>query len=121
MQLTAHVADAVDESLFHVHVDVFEFRAEGKAPLLNFPAYLAQGLFNGTAFIDCKQANLCQHLGVGRGTFDILRKQTAIEAHTFSELLDTAIRRHLKYTAPSFLRQSKPQTANGPLERSTTY
>ena len=49
---------------------------------------------------------------MGRGTFDVLRKQTAIEAHTFSELLNAAIGRHIKNTAPGLLRQIKPRTSN---------
>ena len=112
MQLAADVAKAIDEGLLDVHVDVFQFRAEREAALLNFPAYLAQGLFNDLAFVGREQANLGQHLGVGRGTFDVLRKQTAIEAHTFGELLNAAIGRHIKNTAPGLLRQFKPRRSN---------
>ncbi len=121
VQLAADVAKAVREGLLDVHVDVFQFRTEREAPLLNFPAYLAQGLLNHPAFVGREQANLGQHLGVGRGTFDVLRKQTAIEAHAFSELLDAAIGRHLKNTAPGLLRQIKPRTSNFDPEKSTTY
>ena len=37
---------AVGKGLLDVHVDVFQFRAEREAVLLNFLAYLAQGLLN---------------------------------------------------------------------------
>jgi len=112
VELTANVAKAIDEGLLDVHVDVFKFRTEREAALLNFPAYFAQGLLNQPAFIGREQANFSQHLGVGRGTIDVLRKQTAIEAHTFSELLNSAISRHVKNTAPGLLRQIKPRTSN---------
>ena len=112
VQLAADVAEAIRQGLLDVHVDVFQFRAEREASLLNFPAYLAQGLLNLPAFIGREQANFGQHLGVGRRTLDVLRKQTAIEAHAFGELLNTAIGRHVKNTAPCLLRQIKPRTSN---------
>jgi hypothetical protein len=42
---------------------------------------------------------------------DIVREQAAIEAHTFGELLDAAIGRLGKNTAPRLLRQIGPRFA----------
>ena len=66
VQLAADVAEAIDQGLFDVHVDVFQFGAERESPLLNFPADFAQRLFNLPAFIGREQANLGQHLGMSR-------------------------------------------------------
>ena len=76
--------------------------AEREAALLNFLADLAQGLLNLAAFVGGEQADLGQHLGVGDRTLDVLRIQTAIEAHAFGELLDAAIGRLSKHATPRF-------------------
>jgi hypothetical protein len=112
MQLATYVAEAIDEGLLNMHVDVFQFCAEWEAALLNLMAYVAQGLLNCPAFIGSNEADFGQHLCVSDRSLDILPKQTAIEAHTFGELLHATIGRYVKNSAPSFLRQRNPRTFN---------
>lgn len=110
MEFSAHVARAIRQGLLDMHVDVFQFRVEREAVLLDILADLAQGLFNLPALVGGQQASLGEHLRVGRRSGDIMHKQAAIEAHTFGELLDAAIGRLGKNSTPHLLRQIGPRS-----------
>ena len=68
-----------------------------------------KSLLNLPAFVRREQADFCEHLGMGGRSGDVVRKQAAIEAHTFSELFDAAIGRLGKNPTPSLLRQIGPR------------
>ena len=51
VELASGVAEPVDQCPLDVHVDIFQFRREREAALLNFAADIAQGLLNLPAFV----------------------------------------------------------------------
>jgi hypothetical protein len=98
VQLTADIANSVNQRVFDVHVDVFELDAELKSTLLNFLAYLFEGLHNFLALIIGDKPHFGEHLRVGRGALNIVRIKAAIEAYAFAELGDARVGRLLKNT-----------------------
>ena len=106
VELAADVADAVDERPLDVHVDVFELLAEGEVAGGDFLADLLQAGDDLVPFVVGEDADLGEHVGVGDRAADVLGVEPAVEAHAFGELLDAAVRRLVKHTAPRLAGQS---------------
>jgi hypothetical protein len=78
VQLAPNVTQAVDERLFDVHVDVFQFGAKREAILLDFVANLDQGGFYLLALVRGEQTHARQHPGVGDRPFNIVHVQPPV-------------------------------------------
>ena len=50
-----------------------------------------------------EDADLREHVGVGDGAADVVGVEPAVEAHALGELLDAAVGRLVKHTAPGFV------------------
>ena len=107
VQFSSHVAEPVDQRPLDVHVDVFQFGAEGESALLNFLADFLECLLNLAAFIERQQPDLGQHLGVCGRAVDVMRIQPPVEAHAFGELLDATVGRLLENSPPRFVGHTK--------------
>ena len=53
-----HIAQAIDQCAFDVHMDVFQLDLELEASLLNFLADVVQTLLNLLAFVGCEQPDV---------------------------------------------------------------
>src|SRR5262245_23826580 len=67
---------------------------------------LLQAGDNLVPFLVSEHADFGQHQGMGDRAADVLRVQPPIEGHALSELLDAAVRRLVKHTAPRLAGQS---------------
>ncbi len=64
MQLPTHIAQALNQRLLDVHVDVFELAAELESTGFDVLADLRQSVADLLAFLPANQADGCQHLGM---------------------------------------------------------
>jgi hypothetical protein len=103
-----------------VHVDVFKFSAEGELPLLNRLPDFEQSLLNFSALLGGDKPNLGKHLSVGDRAFDVLSIESAVKAHTFSELLDAMVGRLIENTPPRFISHSNASRMCKNPKKSTT-
>ena len=103
VELAADVADAVDEGPLDVHVDVFQLLAELELAGGDFVADLLQAGDDLVPLVVGEDAHFGEHVGVGDRAADIVGVEPAVEAHAFGELLDTAVRRLVKHTAPGLV------------------
>jgi hypothetical protein len=92
MQLPPHIAQALNQRLFNVHVNVFQLGPELKFPGLNLTANRLQRLADLLTFAVADQSNLRQHLGMRNRASDIVRIEPVIKADTLRKPLHTAIR-----------------------------
>ena len=109
VELAADVADPLDERPLDVHVDVFELVAELESAAGDLVVDLLEAGHDLVSLVVGQDADLGEHVGVGDRAADVLRIEPAIEAHAFGELLDTAVRRLVKHTAPGLVCQSRIQ------------
>ena len=91
VQLAADIAQALDERLLDVHVDVFELGLERKFSRFDFFADGCQRFADLVALCVAEQADLGQHLGMGDRAGDVVRVEAMVEADAFGEAFDAAI------------------------------
>ena len=106
VELAADVADAVDERPLDVHVDVFQFLAERECAGGDLVLDLLQAGDNLMSLVVGKDPDLGEHQSVGDRAADVVRVEPVVEGHALGELLDTAVRRLVKHTAPRLARQN---------------
>ena len=109
VELAADVADAVDQGPLDVHVDVFQLLAELEAAGGDFVADLLEASDDLVPLVVGEDADFGEHVGVGDRAADIVGVEPAVEAHAFGELLDTAVGRLVKNTAPRLICQRLAQ------------
>ena len=91
MQLAAHIAQALDQRLLDVHVDVFELGLERKFARFDLAADGFERCADLAALVDRDQADLGQHLGMGNRAGDVVRVEAVVEADALGEPLDAAV------------------------------
>jgi hypothetical protein len=92
VQLPADIAEAVDERLLDVHVNVFELHFEWEIAGFDLSANLLQPAANLFALGVADKSDLCQHVCMGNRPGYVVRVEPMIEADAFGELLDAAVR-----------------------------
>ncbi len=107
VELAAHVADPLDQRPLDVHVNVFELLAEGEFAGGDLVENLFQAGHDLVPLVVGEDAHLGEHQGVGDRAADVVRVKPPIEGHALGELLDTAVRRLVKHTAPRLTGQSR--------------
>ena len=86
-------------------MDVFQLLAELEVASGDLVADLLKAGDDLMSLVVREDAHLGEHVGVGDGAEDIVGVEAAVEAHAFGELLDSAVRRPIKNSAPRLIGQ----------------
>ena len=102
MHFLADLADAFHQGRLDVHVHVFQFLPPGEFSRFDIGHNGVQPAADPSGFILRQHADARQHLHVGDGPLDIIRRQAPVERHGFGKLLHEPIRSLGKTAAPGF-------------------
>ncbi len=91
MQLFAGDANALGESRFDIHVNIFEADRPVELALLNFGANGFQAISNLLVFVVTEYADRAQHFRVRERAVDIVMVEALVETDRGGEALDKLI------------------------------
>ncbi len=99
VQLAADIAQSIDECLFDVHMDIFEFLPQGQVAAVQQLPDLAQRRLNLLALVATQETHVGEHSSMGNRTGDVVGVQPVVETNALGERLDASIGRPLEDAA----------------------
>jgi hypothetical protein len=100
VELSAHVAEFLDERGLDVHMHIFALQDERELPGFDLSTNFAQTPHNLLAFLGSQQANVGKHLRVRDRTPDVVLEKPTVKGDRFRELFDATVGFGAKPSAP---------------------
>jgi len=114
VQLAAHVAEALDEGVFDVRVNIFELDRERKVAAIDFARNIVEGGADSPGFVSAEEADLRQHAGMSLAGDHVLTVEAAVEADRLGEGFDAVVGVAAETAAPGFLTHGYPSKNEPP-------
>ena len=88
VKFPARITNSIDQRLFDIHVDIFQFFPDIERPIFEFGEDLGQVVLDFRTLVAGQDLLISQHVGMCDAAGDVMAKQSLVKADTLGEPLN---------------------------------